>query len=99
MQNRRRHHDRVEEHLFTLIQQGQKIMSDMTKLNAALTDLQTEVGDIGNKMDALIKALNDAHSSGDQAAIDVAAAAIEEQVAALKAIGERDTPPAPAPTP
>lgn len=99
MWERRRHRDRLEQHIETLIQQGQTIMSDLTKLNAAMGDLQAEVGDIGTKMDALFKAFNDAHASGDQAAIDAAAAAIEEQVTALKAIGDRDTPPAPAPTP
>ena len=45
------------------------------------------------EMDALFKVFQDAHNSGDQAAIDAAAAAIEEQVAALKAIGDRDAPP------
>lgn len=70
-------------------------MSDLTKLTAAVSDLQAEVSDIGTKMDALFKALQDAHNAGDQVAIDAAAAAIEEQVTALKAIGDRDTPPLP----
>lgn len=70
----------------------EKIMSDLSKLNQALADLQAEVGDIGTKMDALFKAWQDAHAAGDQGAIDAAAAAIQEQVAALKAVADRDTP-------
>lgn len=68
-------------------------MSDLTGLNAAIAALQTEVGDIGNQMDALLTALNNAHTGGDQAAIDTATAAIQAQVDALKAIAVRDTPP------
>lgn len=72
-------------------------MSDLTNLNASVEALKAEVADIGVRMDQLFADLNAAHSSGDQAAIDAATAAINEQVAALKAIGDRDTPPTPTP--
>ena len=89
-----RRRSRTHAKLDRIIARQEKIMSDMTSLNTALADLKTEVGDIGNKMDALFKAWQDAHSSGDQGAIDAAAAAIQEQVAALKAVADRDTPTA-----
>lgn len=86
----------IERALLFIIRQGDTIMADMTHMNQAVADLQAEVGDIGTKMDALFKAWQDAVAGGDQAAIDAAAQAIEDQVAALKAVADRDTP-APAP--
>jgi hypothetical protein len=73
-------------------------MSDLSHLNAALTDLQTEVAAIGTQMDTLFADLKAALAGGDQAAIDAATSSIEAQVQALKDIGTRDTvvpPPAP----
>ncbi len=80
----------VERDQQLIIRQGGRIMSDMTRANQALADLQAEVGDLGTKMDALFKAWQNAHNSGDQAAIDALAQQIEDQVTALKAIGDRD---------
>ncbi len=74
------------------------IMSDLSHLNQALTDLQTEVAAIGTQMDTLFADLKAAMAGGDQPAIDAATSAIEAQVQALKDIGTRDTvvpPPAP----
>lgn len=68
-------------------------MSDVTNLNAAIEALKAEVGDIGTRMDKLFADLQAAIASGNQAAIDAATSAINEQVAALKAIADRDTPP------
>jgi uncharacterized protein YqgV (UPF0045/DUF77 family) len=74
------------------------VMSDLSHLTTALTDLQTEVAAIGTQMDANFAALKAALAGGDQAAIDAATASIEAQVQALRDIGTRDTvtpPPAP----
>ena len=75
-----------------IIVNQEKIMSDLSGLNAAIDALKAEVGDIGTQMDKLIADLNAAHNSGDQSAIDAATAAVQSQVDALKAIATRDTP-------
>lgn len=70
----------------------EKIMSDVTNLNAAIDALKAEVGDIGTRMDKLFSDLQAALAGGNQAAIDAATAAINDQVQALKDIATRDTP-------
>jgi uncharacterized coiled-coil protein SlyX len=89
---------RIEAMVRTILANQEKIMSDLSHLNAALTDLQTEVAAIGTQMDTLFADLKAALAGGDQAAIDAATSSIEAQVQALKDIGTRDTvvpPPAP----
>jgi uncharacterized coiled-coil protein SlyX len=94
-------HARIEAKLDRVIANLQSfkeaVMSDFSRFNQALTDMQTEVAAIGTQMDALVVALNAAHSSGDQAAIDAATAALEAQTQALRDIGTRDTVVSPAP--
>jgi uncharacterized coiled-coil protein SlyX len=88
---------RIEAMVRTILANQEKIMSDLSHLNAALTDLQTEVAAIGTQMDTLFADLKAALAGGDQAAIDAATSSIEAQVQALKDIGTRDTvvpPPA-----
>ena len=70
---------------------------DFTTFNAAVADLKSEVADIGTQMDALFADLTAALGSGNQAAVDAATAAIQQQIDALKAAAARDMPPAPVP--
>lgn len=81
--------------LTRILANTEKTMSDVTNLNAAIEALKAEVGDIGTRMDKLFADLQAAMGSGNQAAIDAATTAINDQVAALKAIADRDTQPAP----
>jgi HPt (histidine-containing phosphotransfer) domain-containing protein len=94
-------HARIEDMVKTILVNLQtfkeSVMSDLSHLNAALADLQTEVAAIGTQMDTLFADLKAALAGGDQAAIDAATSSIEAQVQALKDIGTRDTPAAPAP--
>jgi hypothetical protein len=84
---------------FTITQQGTAMAEDFTNLNAAVSNLQTEVGAIGTQMDTLLADLNAALAGGNQPAIDAATAALQTQINALKAIQTRDMPPAPPPGP
>ena len=73
----------------------EKIMSDLTGLNAALADLKAEIGDVATRMDDNFALLIAAQGSGNQAGIDAATAEVQADIDALKALVTRDTPPAP----
>jgi hypothetical protein len=77
----------------------EKIMSDLSGLNAALADLKTEIGEVATRMDENFALLIAAQSNGNQPAIDAAAAEVRADIDALKAMVTRDTPAAPAPAP
>lgn len=77
--------------LTRILANTEKTMSDVTNLNAAVEALKAEVADIGTRMDKLFADLQAALGSGNQPAIDAATAAINDQIAALKAIADRDT--------
>jgi phosphoglycerate-specific signal transduction histidine kinase len=78
-----------------LQQQGTIMAEDFSELNAEVTNLQAEVGKISAQMDTLLADLQAALSAGNQPAIDAAAAALKDQIDALKAIETRDMPPPP----
>ena len=87
-----------------LAQQGVNIMQGTSDLAAAVGELKQEVLDIGTEMDSnfqkLMSALENAQvPPADQAVIDQAVADIRDQINTLKAVGERDMPPAPPPGP
>ncbi len=83
----------------TLTQLGVKMADDFTANTQALADLKAEIMTLGTEMDTLLADFLAAQATGSQPAIDAATAAIQAQIAALKAIGTRDMPPAPPPGP
>ena len=71
-------------------------MQNTSDLTAAVGALKQEVSDIAVQMDDNFQKLMTALGSTDQPAIDQAVADIQEQIDALKAVGERDmVPPGP----
>jgi hypothetical protein len=79
--------------LTNLATQGTIMAEDFTALNASLDALKVEVGDIGGKMDVLFADWQAAVGTGNQPAIDAAAAAVQAEIDNLKAIAARDMPP------
>jgi hypothetical protein len=70
----------------------EKIMSDLSGLNTALSALKAEIGEVATRMDENFAALLAAQSGGNQAAIDAATAEISSDIDTLKAVVTRDTP-------
>jgi len=75
----------VEEALNTR-HQLEAIMADLTAFNAALVEFKAEVATHATKIDTQLAQLLTAQGSGDQAAIDAAAADIRNETSALQAM-------------
>jgi hypothetical protein len=81
-----------------LIQQHQltmeaKMAEDFTHLNQALVDLKAEVTAGTANMDKLFADLQTALTTGNQAAVDAATAAVQAEIDNLKAAVARDPAP------
>ncbi len=74
---------------------GVTMAEDFTAFTQAVADLKAEVMAIGTEMDTLFTELTTALGAGNQPAVDAATQALQDQIAALKAAGTRDMPPAP----
>lgn len=69
-------------------------MADLTALNQAVQDVKDAVSAAASEMDTLLADLKQAIANQNQAGIDAATQALQDQVQALKDAVTRDAPPA-----
>jgi phage-related minor tail protein len=65
-----------------------EIVSDIDNLNTALSGLADDVGSLKTDFDAAVKALQDAVSAGDSAAIQAATAKVADLDSQIKAVDQ-----------